>query len=320
MHILVSILMPACNAEKSISYAVNSCLLQTYAHLEILVLDDASADNTVAILQTFKDDRIRIIHHPENMGVAASRNKLLEEARGEYIAWLDADDTMLPDRIDKQLAYMLANPGIDIAGSWVFTELPGLPQKKLPLLHSQVKTMLWFRNCIIQPSIMSKNFYKRENIWYDTTYANAAEDYELWYRLSKTKHFANIPECLTRYKALDGEALEAKNRKTGLYHQLERIWEQKWKDAGINTDERDKKIFQEFVYRNDKLGLIEGSSILSTLNKLRQIHRDDFFGLVVSYHKLRLWRNISLTGKLKYCLLALNLFSIVRMRQHYLLQ
>lgn len=319
MHILVSILIPACNAEKSISYALNSCLLQTYPQLEILLLDDASTDNTLAILQTFSDERIRIIRHPHNMGIAASRNRLLEEARGEYIAWLDADDTMLPDRIDKQLAYMLANPMVDIAGTWVLTDLPALPRKKLPLLHKQVKTMLWFRNCMIQPSIMSKNFYKRENTWYDAGYVNAAEDYELWYRLSATKHFANIPQCLTKYKALDGEALEAKNRKTGLYQQLERIWAQKWKDAGIDIDETEKRIFQDFIYRNDKLKAAQGRMILDIFTRLRQVQHDDFFNLVSSYHKLRLWRNMDFGGKLRYFRLMFNFFLLPKMRRNYLL-
>lgn len=319
MHVLVSILIPAYNAEKSISYALNSCLLQTYPHLEVLVLDDASTDNTLVILQTFKDERIRIIRHRQNRGVAASRNTLLEEARGEYIAWLDADDTMLPERVDRQLAYMQANPAADIAGTWVVTELPHLPQKKLPLLHNQVTTLLWFRNCMIQPSVMSKNFYKRENTWYDTSYTNAAEDYELWYRLRRSKHFANIPECLTRYSALDGEALEAKNRKTGLYRQLDRIWEQKWKDTGIEIDDQDKKIFQDFIYRNQRLSPSDGQSILDTFTKLKQAHSDDFFSLVASYHRLRLWRNLNFTGKLKYLTLMFNFFLLPKMRKHHLL-
>lgn len=319
MHILVSILMPVYNAERTIAYALNSCLQQTYAHLEILVLDDASTDNTAAILGTFKDDRIRTIRQQENKGVAISRNRLLEEARGEFIAWIDADDTMLPDRIDKQLAYMLANPAVDIAGTWVFTDLPRLSVKKLPLLHNHIKAMLWFRNCMIQPSILSKNFYRHENIWYDVSYVHAAEDYELWYRLCKTKHFANIPECLTRYNALDGATLEAKNRKTGLYLQLDRIWEQKWKDAQINAGEEDKKKFQLFIISNHKIDIREGHSLLIMLKQLSQLHQDDFWKLLISFHKLRLWRNMSFAGRLRYLLLVCNLFSVFKMRRHHVL-
>ena len=319
MHILVSILIPVYNADKSIAYALNSCLQQTYAHFEILVLDDASTDNTVAILGTFKDERVRVIRHRENMGVAVARNRLLEESRGEYIAWIDADDTMLPDRIDKQLAFMLANPAVDIAGTWVYTELPGLRQKKLPLLHSHIKAMLWFRNCLVQPSIMSKNFYKRENIWYDLSFARSAEDYELWYRLSKTRHFANIPECLTRYNALDGQALDSKNRKTGLYAQLDRLWKQKWQDAGIDAGEDERQKFQAFIMGNSRIDIAEAKIILAILEQLAQVHSDEFWILILSYHKLRLWRNMGLGGKLKYLSLGLNFFHLPKMRQHYLL-
>ncbi len=101
---LITIGMTAYNAEKSIERAIHSALSQTYPHLEIVIVDDASIDNTYALLQTLEKqhENLRIFQNAENLGVAGTRNRIIDEANGEFICFFDDDDESLPERVQKQ--------------------------------------------------------------------------------------------------------------------------------------------------------------------------------------------------------------------------
>ena len=104
---LVSVVMPAYNAAPFIGSAVESVLRQTYADLELVVVDDASKDKTASVLRGLHADaRLRVLRHETNGGVARARNTALEASRGQYIAFLDADDLWEPDKLRKQIAAM----------------------------------------------------------------------------------------------------------------------------------------------------------------------------------------------------------------------
>lgn len=101
---LVSILMPAFNAEKFIAEAIRSILDQDLPNWELLILNDASTDSTLNIINTFNDDRIRIFEQDENQGYLLSCNKLFEKVQGEFITFLDADDSCATNRISTCIA------------------------------------------------------------------------------------------------------------------------------------------------------------------------------------------------------------------------
>lgn len=98
---LVSIMMPAYNAGKYIRRAIQSVLVQTYENWELIIVDDCSTDNTYEIVANYKDPRIRILRHEQNMGVGSSRNDALSASRGQWVAVLDADDEWLPQRLER---------------------------------------------------------------------------------------------------------------------------------------------------------------------------------------------------------------------------
>jgi GT2 family glycosyltransferase len=102
MNPLVSILIPAFNAQSSITDTIRSALAQTWPRTEIIVVDDGSTDGTLAVAQTFSSDRVRVVTQP-NRGAAAARNRALSLAHGDYLQWLDADDLLSPDKIAKQM-------------------------------------------------------------------------------------------------------------------------------------------------------------------------------------------------------------------------
>ena len=97
---MVSIVIPAFNAEDCVAFAVNSVLCQTYENIELIIIDDCSTDNTLGVLAPFinADDRINLITLQENCGVVRARNAGIRQASGRYIAFLDADDVWFPDK------------------------------------------------------------------------------------------------------------------------------------------------------------------------------------------------------------------------------
>lgn len=105
---LVSIIMPAYNCERFIAEAIRSVLAQTYTEWELLIVDDCSTDKTAEVVASFHDPRIHYQRNEQNMGAALTRNKAIREAKGRYIAFLDADDTWLPEKLEKQIAFMQA--------------------------------------------------------------------------------------------------------------------------------------------------------------------------------------------------------------------
>ena len=109
---LVSIRMPAYNAERFIAEAIESALAQTYAHWELLVVNDGSTDQTPGIVAQFTDPRLKLIHK-ENGGESSARNVALDHSQGEFIAYLDADDAYLPHHLDIAVNYLRTHPERD---------------------------------------------------------------------------------------------------------------------------------------------------------------------------------------------------------------
>ncbi len=117
---MVSVLMSACNASTTCTYAVRSILDQTYRNLEILVCDDRSDDDTEAVLRELaKDPRVRLFRSNANQGTYHIRNALIREARGEYLTFQDSDDYAHPQRIEKQVSAMLESDAVACMTSWV---------------------------------------------------------------------------------------------------------------------------------------------------------------------------------------------------------
>ena len=114
---LISVIIPAYNAQKTIRETIESVLNQTFKDFELIVIDDGSQDSTVEIVSAFSDPRLRLFSYP-NAGVSASRNRGLAQANSEFISFLDADDLWTPDKLEAQLRALEANPQAAVAYSW----------------------------------------------------------------------------------------------------------------------------------------------------------------------------------------------------------
>lgn len=198
----ISVFMPAYNAERFLSDAVNSILKQTFKNFELVIINDGSTDKTPEILQSFKDSRIRIINNPANTGLVSVRNQGVQECKAPYIAFLDSDDIALPSRLENQKNFLDSHKEIGLVGSAV--KLIG--EKSAPtgvlwksnLPSEEIRVALLFHNQFAQSSIMLRKEILPENP-YREGFA-PAEDYDLWARLSKKTLLWNMPKVLTLYR------------------------------------------------------------------------------------------------------------------------
>lgn len=109
MKEFVSVIMPTYNCGRFIRESIDSVLAQTYNNWELLIVDDCSTDETERVVRSFSDPRIRYMRNNQNQGAALTRNSALREAKGRYIAFLDSDDLWLPEKLEKQVAFMQQN-------------------------------------------------------------------------------------------------------------------------------------------------------------------------------------------------------------------
>ena len=196
----ISVLLPVYNAAEYIAESIQSILNQTFTDFEIILINDCSTDTTADILGNFTDSRIRIINNTVNLKVVKTLNLGLGLARGEFIARMDADDISHPRRFEEQVAYLNANPSVDICGTWVRTFGTEDIIMRPATEHEHIKVRLFFVNPIFHPAVMfRREKFEINNLLYSEAYSNA-EDYGLWVTAVDSLKFANIPKVLLKYR------------------------------------------------------------------------------------------------------------------------
>jgi len=200
----VSVLMPIYKTNETyLREAISSILNQTYTDFEFLILDDCPEDDREDIVKSFNDERIKYLKNEKNLGITPSRNKLLELARGEYIAVMDHDDISLPERFAKQVEFLDNNSAIGV----VSCQVERFPVKSItnhPIENLEIKKHLMHANVVAHTAMMiRKNVLLETNIRYENQFS-PAEDYMLCLRLINYTLFHNIPEVLVKYRFFDG--------------------------------------------------------------------------------------------------------------------
>ncbi len=199
-----TVLLPVYNAGRPLSVAIQSILRQEEKEFEFLIIEDGSADESARVIQEYaaRDHRVRPIYHAGNRGLAATLNEGLELAGSNLVVRMDQDDEALPQRIGTQVRFMLENPGIAVAGSFVYHmgSKPAFDRLvELPAEHDDIVNALRSANCIYHPSVILRREAVLESGGYRSAFKNA-EDYDLWLRVVRTHRIANIPIPLLRYR------------------------------------------------------------------------------------------------------------------------
>lgn len=194
---LVSVVMSVYNEASFVSEAISSILNQTYRNIELIIVDDASSDNTVNIIETINDVRIKLIKNEENKGLAHNLNVAIRNSTGEYIARMDGDDISHPERIREQVLYMEKNKDVDICGTFAKAFGESNQGMEYPVTQEEIKVSLLFTNALCHPSVM----FRKETMDYAyNENFSASQDYELWSRVIWDKQVRNIPMYLFNYR------------------------------------------------------------------------------------------------------------------------
>jgi len=198
----VTVLMAVYNCEKYLRQAIESILGQTFSDFELLIIDDGSTDNSSAIICSHTDGRIRVLRNNINKGEAYSRKRALEEARGEYIAVLDADDIALPHRLEVQVNFMDTRPDIVLLGSsYEIIDKNGnvLQLRRALNNHLAIHWRMLFGNPICNSSSMFRRVTALEIGGYDKE-RYFAVDYDLWSRFAVVGKIEQLDEVLVKYR------------------------------------------------------------------------------------------------------------------------
>ena len=209
----VSVLMPVYKTpEAYLRAAIESILAQTFTDFEFLILDDCPADDREQIVKSYVDKRIKYAKNPQNMGISASRNKLIDLAQGEYLAIFDHDDISLPERLEKEAAYLDAHPecGIVSCGK---QNINGEKIDIYPENNMEITRQLFVSCCVVHSaSMVRKSVLKANNIRYEEEYS-PAEDYAMYCRLVGKTEFHNLPEVLFHYRNFAGNTSHLQKQK-----------------------------------------------------------------------------------------------------------
>lgn len=220
MSDLVSIIMPSYNTGRFIKESIESVLAQTYSNWELIIVDDCSPDNTDDIVAPYLTDyRIRYIKNEKNSGAAVSRNRALREAKGKWIAFLDSDDLWHPEKLEKQIAFMVKNNykftytdyRIQLNGEW------------LPYVYTGPKV-------VNKRKMKDYCYFSTITVVYDREYVGLIQiepirknnDYAMWLKIIEKSPCYRFPECLSYYIKHDGSISSGSKLKLIKHHYI--LW------------------------------------------------------------------------------------------------
>lgn len=217
---LVSIIMPSYNTAAYIGESIESVLAQTYKNWELLIVDDCSKDDTDAVVEKYlHDSRIRYLKNEVNSGAAVSRNYALREAKGRWVAFLDSDDLWHPEKLEKQLAFMLEHGykftytdyRIQLNGEW----LPYVYQGPRVVNERKMKDYCYFSTITV--------LYDREYVGLiQIEPVRKNNDYAMWLKIIKKAPCYRMPECLSYYIKHEGSISSGSKWKLIKHHYI--LW------------------------------------------------------------------------------------------------
>ena len=271
---IISIVMPVYNASpKYLRDSIDSVLNQTFGDFELLIINDGSTEaEGIDFIKTYQDPRIRLITNPHNF--IDTLNRGIAESKGKYIARMDADDIMLPNRLQVQYDFMETHSEIDVCGSWY--EAFGKSENiiRLQTEHKAIVSSLLFHNTMAHPTIMLRksSVCKEGTDLYRHGYI-CAEDYKLWTELAiKGLRFANIPEVLLKYRISNSQVTSV--RRTEMLQSSQKIQMEYVELLMQQILEQDESFFDFF---NSLIGLvnekrIDPKQMLNIMNQICQNH------------------------------------------------
>lgn len=216
---VVSVMMPAFNAERFLEPAIASVTAQTFTRFELLIVDDGSRDRTMAIAREHaaRDPRVKLLPNERNLGIVASRNRALREAHpaSRYFAIFDADDVCMPDRLERQVAFLDSHPACALVGGHtLIIDEQGreVGLRRYPIDNAEIRRVITRYNPFAQPTVMLRRSALDVVGVYDARYPRC-QDYDLWLRIAERFEVANLDAVTLQYRVstLQGKATHLKD-------------------------------------------------------------------------------------------------------------
>lgn len=195
-------MIPTYNRAELLRSAIRSVLNQTFQDFEIVVIDDASKDNTKEIVSSFNDKRMKYIRHEVNKGEAGARNTGVTSSSGQYIAFIDDDDEWLPEKLQMQVDLIESSSpsvGVVYTGAFILNKISGrMKDQIIPAKRGYILNELLLRNFLILSTVLIKKECFEKVGLFDKNIISGP-DYDMWIRISRKYHFEYIKEPLVKY-------------------------------------------------------------------------------------------------------------------------
>lgn len=235
----ITVLIPVYNRAQFIGDAIESVLAQSFGDFELLLVDDGSTDGSQQCVCAYDDPRIRLIENSENLGIAATRNRGIEAARGAYLAFLDSDDRALPERLAHQAAYLDSHRDVAAVGSWIrWIDDRGATRgktKRKAADPDQIAAERLFRSCLENSTAMARTAVLRAYPHREDY--RLGSDYDLWARIAADHRLAALPEVLVERRQHDSQASD--ERSPAYKHWRLAIFADQLRALGMRFDEQD---------------------------------------------------------------------------------
>lgn len=280
---MVTVLMSVYNGEKFLKEAMDSILTQTFTDFEFLIINDGSTDNSVKIIESYNDSRIRLINNEKNLKLIASLNKGISLARGKYIARMDCDDISSPMRLEKEVDFLENSLEYGLVGTF-YTVIDGTGKeqynKSYPSSNDLIKLFLSLNCPLAHGSIMGRTELFRQNLYGSEEYS-AVEDYELWTRMTKVTKIHNIPEYLFKYRIYGESFSDTKTQQ--MYNETLEISKKSYRNNKREYKKLIKEQFLEELYKQESPETVQyvNGWLNSFVKRLLYVHE---FGLALKLY------------------------------------
>ena len=224
---LVSIIIPVYNAERFLDDTINTVLNQTYDNWELILVNDCSTDNSKKVAKKYLSDKIKWIENKVNSGAALTRNRGIDEAKGRFICFLDADDLWDKDKLQKQVKFMKESECAFSFTGYEFADENGNPNGKKVFVPNKISYKQALRNTTIWTStvMFDMNKFTKDDIYMPNV---RSEDTACWWKVLKKVYFAyGLNEVLSYYRRTQGtlssNKIKAIKRIWNLYRNVEQL-------------------------------------------------------------------------------------------------
>ncbi|HVE69851.1 MAG TPA: glycosyltransferase [Thermoanaerobaculia bacterium] len=286
----VTVLLAVCNGEPHLGDSIRSILGQTLRDLELLVVDDASSDGSAATLASFRDPRLRVVRNEENLGLTRSLNRGLALTGSEYVARLDADDLSFPERLERQVAFLDANPEVGVVGAQgIPIDVRGRRLSRVGWWHREWRRPAggaafdWYRmfdTPFIHSSVMFRRALVRDELGgYDESFL-LSQDAELWMRAARRTRMANLdaPLVAMRIRPSSLTADPARRKERGTREQKIAILRAAMTDV-LRDSDVPMRIAETWIDVNDAAAAVSPQAI--------RVLRDDVDSLAARFPRER---------------------------------